>query len=289
MTVAEALRAAAARLTAASDTARLDAEVLMAHTLGCTRSEMLLRHMAGAAPDGFAALVERRLLAEPVAYITGHQEFYGLDFEVGPDVLIPRADSETLIDAARTALPAASAPRVLDLGTGSGALLLAALSLWPEATGLGIERSAGALAVATRNAAALGIGERASMRAGDWTQPDWTAGLGRFDLVLANPPYIEAGEPLAASVRAFEPASALFAGEDGLDDYRRLVPCVPGLLSEGGIALFEIGWTQGAAVLAMAEAAGLEARLHRDLGGRERAVEMRPGSQIALGKAVPLA
>ena len=272
-----------------TDTARLDAEVLMAHALGCSRSDVLLRRMGDDAPAAFAALVERRLRAEPVAYIVGRQEFYGLDFAVGPDVLIPRGDSETLIEAARAALPVDAAPRVLDLGTGSGALLLAALSLWPSATGLGLERSPGARAFAHRNAVSLGLDARVEIRAGDWTAPGWTDGLGRFDLILANPPYIETGQPLAPSVRDFEPEAALFAGEDGLDDYRRLVPQVPALLAPGGLALFEIGWTQGRAVMALAERSGLCAQLHHDLAGRERAVEMRLDRQIALGNGVALA
>ncbi len=290
MTVADALREAARQLAAASSTARLDAEVLMAHALGVTRADVILRHMAAAAPEGLDALVARRMRAEPVAYITGRQEFYGLDFEVGPDVLIPRGDSETLIDAARDAFEGTPGPaRVLDLGTGSGALLLAALSLWPQAHGIGIERSPGALALAQRNARALGMDDRTTMRSGDWTQHGWADGLGTFDLILANPPYIETAEPLAPSVRDFEPASALFAGDDGMDDYRLLVPRIPDLLTPQGVALVEIGWTQGIAVSALAEGNGLSARLHHDLGGRERAVEMRRNGQIALGKAEGLA
>ncbi|MBB3859690.1 release factor glutamine methyltransferase [Novosphingobium hassiacum] len=283
MTVAQALRDATARLAATSDTARLDAEVLMAHALGCTRSDLLLRHMTGEVPPGFAALVERRLGHEPVAYITGSQEFYGLDLTVSPAVLIPRGDSETLIDAAREAFADATPQRVLDLGTGSGALLLAAATLWPQAEAIGIERSPDALAVATAN------GRRhaphAQFIAGDWTLPNWSAALGRFDLVLANPPYVEDAADLAPSVRAHEPAQALFAGPDGLDDYRALIPQIPGLLSVCGIAMIEIGWTQTEAVIALAQAAGLTAKLHHDLGGRPRAIEMADPRNKALGKA----
>lgn len=269
-----ALREAAARLTASSDTARLDAELLMAHALGVSRTDLLLRHMGDEPPARFRSILDRRLNAEPVAYILGTQPFYGLDLEVGPAVLIPRDDSETLIEAARMARQDSPPAGILDLGTGSGALLLAALTVWPGAQGIGLERSATARAVAARNAARNGLAARAQILAGDWTQRGWADGLGRFDLVLANPPYVEDGADLAPSVRAHEPAEALFAGPDGLDDYRRLVPHVPGLLAPGGIALFEIGWTQGEAVTGLACAVGLAAKLHRDLAGRPRCVEM---------------
>jgi release factor glutamine methyltransferase len=271
-TVLAAIRAAAAQLAATSDTARLDAEVLMAHALGCTRSDLLLRHMGDAAPEGFAEMVALRAGHMPVAHITGGQEFYGLPFKVTPDTLIPRGDSETLVEAALAARP--QARTVLDLGTGSGCLLLSVLHHLPEAKGIGIERSDGARAVAQANAQALGLVERAQLLAGDWTQPGWAQGLGRFDLVLSNPPYVEEDAQLAASVRDHEPASALFAGADGLDDYRVLIPQLPGLLAPDGVALLEIGYTQAAAVEALAAAAGLSARVHRDLGGRDRVVEL---------------
>ena len=273
-TVRAALNEAAERLSATSDTARLDAELLMAHALGVSRTDLLLRHLHSGPPASFTSIVDRRLGHEPIAYILGNQPFYGLDLEVGPAVLIPRGDSETLIEVARTAREGRSLSRILDLGTGSGALLLAALSVWPEAEGIGIERSAAACEVAMRNAASHGLAARARIMAGDWTQAGWEAGLGRFDLVLANPPYVETGAELAASVCAHEPAEALFAGPDGLDDYRRLVPAVPHLLAPGGMALFEIGLTQGEAVSALARAAGLGAIVHHDLAGRPRSVEM---------------
>ena len=267
LTVNAAIRAAAAALAATSDTARLDAELLMAHALGASRSDLLLRHMGEAAPEGFAGLVARRAAHEPVAYILGQAEFYGLGFAVSPAVLIPRGDSETLVGAALEARP--DAVRVLDCGTGSGALLLAVLHHLPQASGVGIDRSAAALAVAGANAAALGLAGRAEMRLADWTQAGWSQ-MGRFDLILANPPYVEADADIAPSVRAHEPSGALFAGADGLDDYRVLVPQLAGLLAPGGVALVEIGHAQAEAVTSIAAAAGLAVVLHRDLGGRAR-------------------
>lgn len=278
-TIAEALRDAAGQMDAVGDTGRLDAEVLMAHALGVSRSDLLLRHMRDAVPDGFGSLMARRLAHEPVAYILGRQEFFGRDFSVTPEVLIPRADSETLIEAA---LGAALAPRrVLDCGTGSGALLLTILAECPDATGVGIDRSAGALAVASRNAEALGLAGRAAMMQRDWTVPGWSDGLGRFDLVLANPPYVEADAELAASVLLHEPHGALFAGPDGLDDYRQLIPQLAGLLAPGGMAVVEIGFTQAEAVASIAREAGFHVSLRLDLAGRPRALVL----EIGLGNA----
>jgi len=272
-TVAVALREAALRLAGGSDTARLDAEVLMAHALGVSRSDLLLRRMADAEPPAFAAWVERRARHEPIAYIVGEQEFFGLPFRVSPDVLIPRGDSEVLVERA---LALGEAPsRVLDCGVGSGALLLAVLAHRPEAVGVGIDRSAGALAVAQANAEALGLGTRARMVAADWTVPGWTRDIGApFDLILANPPYVEEDADLAPSVRGYEPAGALFAGDDGLDDYRLLIPQLPSLLAAGGSALVEIGFTQAEPVSAIAREAGFAVSLHHDLAGRPRALEL---------------
>ena len=272
MLVSEAIRTAAERLAATSDTARLDAEVLMAHALGATRSALLLGHMRDPAPAAFAALVERRAAHEPVAYIVGTQDFHGLALRVTPAVLIPRGDSEALVEAALAARP--DARRVLDCGTGSGALLLAVLAELPAARGIGIDRSPAALAVAAANAHALGLAPRSAFLQRDWTAPGWTAGLGGCDLVLANPPYVETTAELAPSVRDHEPAGALFAGSEGLDDYRRLIPALAGLLAPGGVALLEIGAAQAEAVSALGAAAGFVPRVHRDLAGRDRVIEL---------------
>lgn len=245
----------------------------MAHALGASRSEMLLRHARDPVPKGFAALLDRRSTGQPIAQITGEQEFYGLSLLVTPDVLIPRPDSEVLIDVARNALIDRPPARVLDCGTGSGALLLAALSIWPEAQGIGIERCTAALAVAMANARRCGIADRAQMVLADWADAGWKDGFGQFDLVLANPPYIEDDDPdLAPDVRAHEPAEALFAGADGLDAYRALLPQLPFLLAREGIALVEIGARQGDAVTRIAAQAGLHAELHYDLSSHPRAL-----------------
>lgn len=278
MKIGEAIRGAAALLAATSDTARLDAELLMAHVLGVSRSELLLRHVTAPTPPEFAALIVRRAAHEPVAHIIGAQEFYGRTFRVSPAVLIPRADSESVVEAALAAAPAAR--RILDCGTGSGALVLTLLAELPDAQGVGIDASPAALEVARTNVAALGLADRAQFSLADWTQSDWDEGLGQFDLVIANPPYVEEGAELAPDVREYEPAQALFAGPEGLDDYRILVPQLPRLLTENGVAVLEIGASQAAAVSQIAANHGFVATAHKDLGGRDRALVLR----LRLGK-----
>ncbi len=277
MRVAEAIRDAAQHLAATSDTARLDAELLMAYALGCSRSDVLLRRMQDDAPEAFAALVDRRMAHEPVAYILGTQEFFGLDFAVSPAVLIPRGDSESVVQAALDAAPFAR--RVLDLGTGSGALLLAVLVHLPQAEGTGIDASSAALDVARSNADALSANAQFHLR--DWTRAGWTDGLGQFDLILANPPYVEDDARLDPDVRDHEPASALFAGPEGLDDYRIIIPQLPELLAETGVAVLEIGATQASAVSEIGRDHGFTATAQKDLGGRDRALQLR----LTLGKA----
>ena len=260
--------AEAATRFAFSETPRLDAELLMAHALGVTRETLLLRHLDDPVPAGFAALVERRAVHEPIAYVTGSRAFWTIDLAVGPGVLIPRADSETLIEAAVDHFRDRAPARILDLGTGPGTLLLAALREWPTAHGLGIDDFEKALDYAERNAENLGLADRARFK-----RADWTDGLrGQFDLILSNPPYIGSGEELPAEVRDHEPDVALFAGVDGLDDYRRIVPALPALLAPGGAAILEIGATQAEAVTALLVAQGLAVTPRNDLGGRPRAL-----------------
>ncbi|KWV93948.1 peptide chain release factor N(5)-glutamine methyltransferase [Erythrobacter sp. AP23] len=271
--VGNALRQAAGRLSETSDTARLDAELLMAHALGSSRSDMLLRHMRDPAPAHFAQLVERRAAREPIAHIIGEQEFFGLAFTVTPDTLIPRGDSETIVQAALDT--ARSDARVLDMGTGSGALLLAFLDRRPQASGMGMDASEGALVVAAANAARLGLADRAHFHKASWHEAGWCDDLGQFDLILCNPPYVETDAQLEPDVRDYEPASALFAGPEGLDDYRAIIPQLGKLLLPGGVAVLEIGATQQEAVAGIARESGFAVSMHRDLGGRPRALILR--------------
>ncbi len=273
MTLATWLRAATDRLAVVSDTPRLDAELLAAHALGIERGDMLLRLRDLPVPESAEAMLERRLGHEPVAYITGWRDFWTLRLHVAPGVLIPRPDSETLIEAAIDHFAGGDGPRrVLDLGTGSGALLLAALAVWPGATGIGIDSSAEALRIAQGNARGCGLQDRAEFREGDWAE-----GLAeRFDLILCNPPYVAQGETLAPGLIDHEPHAALFAGPDGLDAYRLLAGQMPRLLAPDGAALVEIGHDQGESAAQLFAAAGLSVAVRPDLGGRARCLVLTP-------------
>jgi release factor glutamine methyltransferase len=266
LSIRVALADAARRLAAVSDTARLDAELLMAEALGVEREAMLLARGDNPAPPAFEALLNRRLAHEPVAYITGRRAFWTIALEVGPGVLIPRPDSETLIEAAVERFGEAGPRRILDLGTGPGSLLLAALDHWPLATGLGVDASEAALAYARRNGNA-----RAEFRLGDWG-----AGIDeRFDLILCNPPYVEAGADLPPDVARYEPAAALYAGADGLDCYRALAPQLRALLAPGGIVCLELGAGQIERVGALMAAEGFTAESRNDLNGIARCLILR--------------
>lgn len=266
--VGEALHIATGLLGGISDTPRLDAELLLAHALGVDRSAMLLDPARFVVPDHFTYLVARRMNHVPVAYILGYREFWSLRIEVGPGVLIPRPDSETLIEAAVDHFRAAPPKTILDLGTGPGTLLLAALSEFPDARGLGVDAAPDAMMYARDNAQDLGMADRVTLHQGNWGD-----GVeGRFDLILCNPPYIADDEVLMPDVAEHEPADALFAGVDGLDDYRRIIPDLPRLLAPGGVAILEIGHSQHMLVRELAEAAGFDVVCRRDLGGRDRAL-----------------
>jgi release factor glutamine methyltransferase len=249
-------------------TPRLDAEVLMAHALGIERDRMLMSYLDAPSPDSFANFVVRRLAYEPVAYIIGKRDFWSIQLNVGPGVLIPRPDSEILIEVALARFGVAGPKTILDLGTGPGTLLLSALSEWPNTQGLGIDQSEGALTYAQSNAEHLGMAHQARFARGDWAN-----GIDeQFDLILCNPPYVEADADLDPQVSKFEPQDALYAGEDGLDDYRTLAPQIARLIAPGGLAAIEIGATQAEAVLAIFDAFPLDAVIHKDLGGRDRCI-----------------
>ena len=267
--VIRALDDATRQLSETSDTPRLDAELLMAEALHIDRDRLLLSPPNKKVPQRFSKMVERRKKGEPVAYITGRRAFWNIDLHVGPGVLVPRPDSEVLIASAIEHFEGRGGPqRILDLGTGPGTLLLAALDVWPGATGIGIDVSRRALSYASANARRLGFEQRLKFKIGDWAE-GVTEG---FDLILCNPPYVAEGAELGPGVREFEPDEALFAGETGLDAYRALAPQLPKLLNPGGLAAVEIGQDQGKAVTGLLARDGLEARVACDFGDRARAV-----------------
>jgi release factor glutamine methyltransferase len=267
------LEEAARRLAEAGlDNPRSEARWLFAHVLGAGRDATLNAVPSPGQAEAFDALVARRVAREPFAYITGHKEFWSLDFEVGPGVLVPRPDTETLIEEAIRLVPDLSAPlRIADLGTGSGAILVAALSEFPNAQGIGFESSADAYVWAKRNVDRLVPG-RAEVRLEDWTE----APSEGFDLVFCNPPYIPSGDigMLEGEVRDYEPRAALDGGPDGLSAYRALGQMLPRVLKKTGLALLEIGIEQAEAVEPLF--AGLElVRVTPDLSGIPRCVVLR--------------
>jgi release factor glutamine methyltransferase len=267
--VARALAEAARQLSETSDTARLDAELLMAVALHIDRDRLLLDPPGREPPKRFWTMVKRRSKGEPIAYITGRRAFWNIELHVGPGVLIPRPDSEVLIASAIEHFEGTAGPkRILDLGTGPGTLLLAALDLWPEATGTGIDSSRRALSYASANSRRLGFEKRARLKIGDWAE-----GIDeQFDLILCNPPYVAEHEPLGAGVAEYEPEEALFAGPEGLESIRRLAPEIPRLLAPDGLAAVEIGAAQGRAAIELLKRDGLEAAMAQDFGSRDRAV-----------------
>lgn len=267
--IARALADAARQLSETSDTARLDAELLMAEALHIDRDKLILAPPDRTIPKRFWTMVKRRTKGEPIAYITGRRAFWNIDLHVGPGVLVPRPDSEVLIASAIEHFDGTGGPtRILDLGTGPGTLLLAAIDIWPGATGVGIDVSRQAMSYAAANARRLGFEKRVKLKIGDWAQGIEES----FDLVLCNPPYVAEGAELGPGVREYEPDEALFAGQSGLEAYRALAPQLPRLLNKGGLAAVEIGHDQASAVTALLERDGLRARVVNDLAEQPRAV-----------------
>ncbi|HVV28388.1 MAG TPA: peptide chain release factor N(5)-glutamine methyltransferase [Rhizomicrobium sp.] len=268
---------ASVRLAAAGvETPRAEARRLLAHLLGVERGGTLsLPPLTPQQVAAFEGLVARRAAREPFAYIAGRKEFWSLEFEVGPGVLVPRPDTETLIEEALRRVPDRDAPlRIADLGTGSGAILVAALTEFPNATGIGFESAPPAHAYAVRNAARH-VGGRAEISASDWNRA-----AGPFDLVFSNPPYIATAdiESLEPEVARREPRAALDGGRDGLDAYRALAELLPRILGPGGFALLEMGQGQVPALKSLfgARAPGLEiVAVAPDLGGVSRCLTLR--------------
>ncbi len=264
MKLKEALAAAAAH-----GVARLDAQLLLLHVLGRAPGDRgwLIAHdddeLPAAQEQAFLALCGRRAAGEPLAYLTGHREFFGLPLQVDARVLDPRPDTETIVEWALDVLRDRPDPRVIDLGTGSGAIALAIQSARPDAVVEAVDRSADALAVAQANARRLGLPVRLR-------QAHWLEGAGRYDLVVSNPPYIAEADPHLPAL-AHEPREALVAGADGLDDLRAIVAAAPAHLLPGGWLLLEHGWDQGEAVLQLLQSAGFAAAgSRRDLAGITR-------------------
>jgi release factor glutamine methyltransferase len=272
-TVGAARREAARRI--GGRTAALDARLLMAHATGVAVERVLLldgREMSAEEAAAFEAMVVRRVAGEPVARIVGEKEFWGLSFRVSPAVLVPRPDTETLVAAALAVAPRDAEISVLDIGTGSGAILIALLSELPQARGVGSDISSEALAVAVENAARLGVAARCRFVATSWA--DGIAGT--YNLVVANPPYIPSGTiaELDADVRVFDPAPALDGGSNGLDGHRATLNAMGRLLARNGHGFVEIGAGQALQFQALARRAGFTIRLHRDLAGIERVAEI---------------
>lgn len=277
--LAELQRCAARQLRAAGiGSAELDAALLLAEALHCDRLALLRRgkeRVEPAAAASYRRVVRARAAGRPVSRILGRREFWSLPLEITNDVLDPRSDSETLIQAVLGECEERSqALQILDLGTGSGCLLLALLSEYPNARGLGVDISPAAVAVASANAERLELRPRTRFAVADWAN-----GIAQtFDIVICNPPYIVRGEipALAPEVRLHDPLLALDGGEDGLAAYRELVPALPALLRPGGVAVLECGLGQAGGVAELLNAAGLVAiTVEKDLAGVARCLRAR--------------
>lgn len=277
-TLGAALDAAARRLAAAGiDRARAEARLLLAHASGLSPAALVgarERPLPAQTRARFEALVARRAAREPFAYIVGERPFWSLTLKVAPGVLVPRPETETLVEAALAAFPDREAAlRILDLGTGSGCLLAALLHEYPRAFGVGVDCCPRALAIAAENLHRLGLAARAALVRGDFTN----ALCGPFDVIVSNPPYIASSElaALPPEVAQFEPQKALDGGTDGLCAFRALIPDLKRLLAPKGVACLEIGAGQEEAVAALAGAAGLRVTVRADLAGTPRCLVLR--------------
>ena len=278
--VSEYVYAGAERLSRGPhpDRALPDAELLMMHVLGKSRAWMLARwrdEIGTECSVPYGTAIERRSIGEPVQYITGESEFYGLPFRVTRDVLIPRPETEHVVEKAIALIRTFQQPHIVDVGTGSGAIAVALARHLPDALIAAIDLSPKALAIAKENAVRNAIGERIRFLEGDLLSP--VAGE-PFDLVVSNPPYVSTAErdALAVEVRDYEPAIALFAGDDGLDVYRRLIPAACGVLIPGGYIVMEIGYGQAESVSSLLSGGGFEAvEFTPDLRGIARVVSAR--------------
>jgi release factor glutamine methyltransferase len=259
------------------ESARLEAQILLAHALGCKKIDLYVRHEEEppeAKRATFREMIKKRAEGMPVAYLVGHREFYSLDFAVTPAVLIPRPETETLVMEALRRLKPMASPRVLDVGTGSGAIAITIAKQHKGAHVTAVDLSGAALAIANGNAVAHGVADRLSFVEGDLFAP--VAGR-TFDMVVSNPPYIAHAEfpMLDAGVRDYEPRSALDGGVDGLNYYRRIAGEVSGFLLPGGTVLVEIGSTQEAAVREQFAAHLEPGQTYKDTAGRPRVVTAR--------------
>ncbi|MBA3591422.1 MAG: peptide chain release factor N(5)-glutamine methyltransferase [Methylibium sp.] len=260
--------AAALRTARGHGVDRLDAQALLSAVLRQPRAWLLAHDEAaleGEAQTRFQALLERRAQGEPLAYLLGEKEFFGLPLAVTPDVLVPRPDTETLVEWALELLPVDISMRVADLGTGSGAIALALARHRPLARITAVDASAAALAVARGNGERLGLGV-------EWLKSDWFEALAgrRFELIVSNPPYIAEGD-IHLEALSHEPRQALTAGTDGLDAIRRIAAQAPARLEPGGWVLLEHGFEQAEAVAGLLAKAGFrDIAMRRDLGGRRR-------------------
>lgn len=292
LTIGEAIQQAAARFAACGiDSPRRDARLLAALATELDTATIAgypERTLDPLARQKFDRLVERRMAREPVSRLAGRREFWSLDFAVSPETLDPRPDSETLVAAALARIPDRTAPlRLLDLGTGTGCLLLALLSELPNARGIGLDIVPGAAAMARRNAAAMGLESRAFFVVGGWA----AAIGGEIDVVLANPPYVPAAaiDGLAPEVARFEPLAALDGGGDGLQAYRELAPDLARLLDPGGFGVIEVGAGQAASVAEIFASQGLDqAARHRDLAGVERCLVVVCSKKTVGIRALPV-